>query len=127
MINFLKMIKLEWILLLSLVFAIYYQSTKIESLESTNEILERQKSELELNIDHLELKNKNQKIAFDKQIKSLSEISEKRVADLIKVNDKILKDSKRDHDNIYKKKLNFVESELNKHIEINIDKFNKGE
>lgn len=127
MINFLKMIKLEWILLLSLVFAIYYQSTKIESLESTNEILERQKSELELNIDHLELKNKNQKIAFDKQIKSLSEISEKRVADLIKVNDKILKDSKRDHDNIYKKKLNFVGSELNKHIEINIDKFNKGE
>lgn len=106
--------------------ALFYQSNKIERLESDIEKEKRNVIEMEKGIQLLEDSIEKKKIDFERQIEETrrqhSENLERRKA----ISDKNKKDKERDVDKIFDKKMKLAEYHYNEHIRININNFNKG-
>lgn len=102
----------------------YYQDTKIDSLNKQIIIKETDILELKQSIKELSESQKKQDEIFEEQISKLKEYSDLKIESERKVFEKVIKESRREEDEIFDRKIKFAESQYNKHIKINVDKWN---
>lgn len=128
--NLLPLLLNKWtigiIILTVLSGTFYYQNNKINDL---NEILIQKESdikELVSSVENIQKDQKEQAKRFVEQVETIKKNMELKIKDNQKLNEKIIKSERRDEAKIFDKKLKFAEQQYNKHIKINVDKWNNG-
>lgn len=112
--------------ILTIIGIIYFQNNKIESLLKENELKTESISELKTTVKTLENNIKIQEDNIKNQIQFLKINIDKKINREKEVSEKVLKESKRDLNKIFERKISLSEKEYNKSVKRNIDNFNNG-
>lgn len=119
----------KWTLLFLIVsgvsLTLYLQKSEIKELNALIIQKDNDIKELTSSVNLIKDNQKKQEEKFKNQIEKIQKNVEIKISENQKLNEKIIKDARRDEKKIFENKRELAEKLYNKHIEINVEKWNK--
>lgn len=129
MTNLLGLLFNKWTLLSLIVgsvsLTLYLQKNEIKTLNELIIEKENDIKELTSSVKLIKENQKKQEENFKNQIEKIQKNTDLKIYENQKLNEKIIKDARRDEKKIFENKRELAEKFYNKHIEINVEKWNK--